>query len=148
MKKIVFVMVLAIAMFTLAACGDDEVEVEYPVDDYFNATVTGSEVDGDTVKLMIDGQGFYEMRVEVTFEAGEMTAFNVVEHQESADWGGNIIEAGELQASIVEHANNLNALDLAPYIEIDEEASATATVEALIDIASAAIEHFNEYYAD
>ncbi len=140
-------LLLMLLAFTLTACDSG---VSYPVDDYFNATVVSSEIDGDTVILTIDGEGFYPMTAKVTFVDGVMTEFEVTEHSESAAWGGVIIDAGDLQAEIVEQAANLNAIDAQDYSVIDAEAGATAiaTVDAILNIANAAVDHFNAYYAE
>ena len=143
MKKLLGLL-LFVAIFALSACGGG---VDYPVE-YFNATVTGSEVDGDRVTLTIEGEGFYPMTAEVVFTNGSMTHFDVTDHRESAQWGGLVIGDGDIQAAIVNNASNLNAINVSEYAEIDATASATATVEALLDIARAAVEHFGEYYAD
>ncbi|GEM_PF-1705749 len=148
MKKLLLIAVFAL-VFTVAACGngDDAPDVEYPVE-YFNATVTGSNVDGDTVVLTIDGEGFYPMTAEVTFEGGAMTDFVVIDHEESADWGGVIIERGDIQSSIVDQWDDLDNFDISPYKDVDADTGATATAEALEDIGVAAVEHYLEYYAD
>ena len=146
MKKLLTLIVF-VMVFTLAACnGDDTPDVEYPYDDHFGATITGSEVDGDVVVLTIDGEGFYPMTVEVTFEGGSMTNFEVIDHSESADWGGVIIDRGEIQDALVDNYDDLANFSIDPYKDVDAETGATATAEAMEDIAVAAVEHYQEYY--
>lgn len=137
------------AVLFIAACGngDDAPDVDYPVE-YFNATVVSSVLDGDLVTMTIEGEGFYPMTVEVSFDGGTMTVFNVSDHSESADWGGAIIERGDVQSAIIDYADNMGDFDVDDYKEVDGDAAATATVEALEDIANAAIEHYQAYYAD
>ena len=144
MKKL-YGLLLFVAVFTIAACGGGS--VDYPVE-YFNATVTGSQVDGDTVTLTIDGEGFYPMTAEVKFVNGSMTHYDIIEHRESAQWGGVLIDNGELQTAIVNNASTLGGVNIGDFTEIDATASATATAEAMMDIARAAVEHFNEFYKD
>ena len=145
MKKLLTLIVF-VMVFTLAACnGDDTVDVDYPVE-YFNATVTSSEVDGDEVVLTVDGEGFYPMTAEVKFENGSMTNYEVVDHSESAEWGGIIIDRGELQDAFVENYSDLANFSIDPYKDVDAETGATATAEAMEDIAVAAVEHYQEYY--
>ncbi len=148
MKKLL--MIFTLSMFlVLAACGngDDVAHVEYPVE-YFNANVTGSTTDGETLILTIDGEGFYPMTAEVSFEGGAMVGFEITNHSESAEWGGVIIDRGDIQSALIDKWDDLDSFDVAGYSDVDADTGATATAEALEDIAVAAVEHYLEYYAD
>jgi hypothetical protein len=144
MKKIWIMMFFLV--FSLSACGSSEPEVTYPVDDYFNASITSADVDGDTVDMVIVAGGFAgDITVEVTVTAGEITAFAVTSHTESADWGKIVIDEGTLINAII-GSSSVSGLNVDDYADIDAEGSATAgtTAEALIDAASAAISHYND----
>ncbi len=155
MKKLIMIMMFAMVGLGLAACGNGtedpaptptEDGVDYPVE-YFGATVVSSNVDGNTVVLTVEGEGFYPMTAEVTFTDGVITDFVVTDHSESSAWGGELIERGDMQSAIID-AEDVSAIDFNDYAEVDADSRATATVEALYDIALGAIEHFEAYYAD
>jgi len=124
-------------VFMLVACGGGDEGANYPVS-YFNAEVISSSESGNAVTLTIESEGFYPMVVEVTIASGQMTAFDVIEHRESGNWGGALISDGDFIAAIIQNANNLS--------NVDVEAGVTATAEALIDVARAAMEHYKTYY--
>lgn len=153
MKKFIFALLLMFSL-VLVACGgdDDNNDVDlpnYPYDDHFNATIVSAEVDGDTVTMTIETIGFHPVnviRIDVTFENGVITAYEVTDHGESPAWGGVLIDDGDILAAILEYAGNLSALDPADYAQVDEETGATITAEALVDVARAAVEHYNRYF--
>ena len=136
MKKLLLLSAF-VFLFVLAACGGDDNGVNYPVS-YFNAEVTSSSTSGNAVTLTIESEGFYPMIIDVTITNGQMTNFVVTEHRESANWGGVLIDDGEFIAQIIANANTLS--------NVDAEAGVTATSEALIDVARAAMEHYKNYY--
>lgn len=142
MKKFI-VLFMAVFALTLVACGGDD-GVEYPVE-YTRATVVSSNVDGDTVKLTVEGEGFYPMTAEVTFVNGTMTAFEITDHRETANWGEVLIDAGDLQQAIIDNQSNISGIDLGDYVVV-AGGTVSATAEALIDIASTAVEHFGKHY--
>lgn len=136
MRKLI-ILTAFLFIFMLAACGGDDNGVDYPVS-YFNADVISSAVNGSEVTLTIESEGFYPMTIEVTISDGTMSAFVVTQHQESGNWGGALIEDGDYIAEIIANADNLD--------NVDVEAGVTATAEALIDVARAAMEHYRTYY--
>lgn len=136
MKKILLLSAF-VFLFVLVACGGDENGVTYPAS-YFNAEITNSSTSGNAVTFTVESEGFYPMVINVTITNGQMTAFEVTEHRESGNWGGALIDDGDFIASIIANANNLN--------NVDVEAGVTATSEALIDVARAAMEHYGTYY--
>lgn len=144
MKKILVMMFFLV--FSLSACGSNESEVEYPVDDYFNASITSATIDGDTVEMVIVAGGFAgDITIEVTVSNGDITAFTVTDHTESAEWGKIVIDEGALITAII-GSSSVSGISVDDYASIDAESSATAgtTVEALLDAASAAISHYND----
>lgn len=137
MKKIMLALFLGLATFSLAACGGGG--VDYPVE-YFNATVTGSEASGSAQVFSINTTGFYDMTVEVTVDAGTITAYDVISHEESADYGGLLIDDTNYIDDLVASNAELSGA------ELDAYAGATATRDALMDAALAALEHYTAFY--
>ena len=137
MKKIVIALFLGIFTLSLAACGGGG--VDYPVE-YFNATVTGSQESGSAQVFTVDTTGFYDMTVEVTVDGGTITAYDVVSHEESADYGGLLIDETNYIDDLVASNGELSGA------ELDAYAGATATRDALMDAALAAIEHYTAFY--
>ncbi|MFP4286723.1 MAG: FMN-binding protein [Candidatus Izemoplasmataceae bacterium] len=144
MKKILFISVFMV--FLLTACGTEEPGVEYPVDEYFNASITSATIDGDTVDMVIVSGGFAgDITIDVTVTNGEITAFTVTDHSESEDWGKIIIDEEALTNAII-GSSSVSEIDVNDYDNIDAEGSATAgtTAEALVDAASAALSHYDD----
>lgn len=154
MKKIL--MLLVLFTFGLAACGNDDDDngngngVEYPYEgDYYNATITSSTVDGSTTTLVIETIGFHPVNkiiVEATFVDGALSNLEVLEEGETADYGGALIEDGAVLEALVDDADKLNDVTAEDYTDLDATAGSTVTIEALLDAARAAVEHFNKYY--
>lgn len=136
MKKLMLLSAFFL-VFMLVACGGGEEGVTYPVS-YFNAEVISSSQSGNAVTLTIESVGFYPMVVDVTITNGQMTAYDVIEHRESGNWGGALISDGDFIAEIIANANNLSSVDVV--------AGVTTTAEALVDVARAAMEHYKTYY--
>jgi len=137
MKKIMLLSILFLT-FGLIACSEEG--VEYPVD-YFNATVTESSKSSDEVTLTIESTGFYDMVALVTIKDGVIIDYTVSDHEESADYGGVLISDGDFISDLIDANGDLSDS------ELDAYAGATATRDALVDIAKAALEHYNAYYA-
>ena len=135
MKKVLSLTAFLVIAFFITACGEDG--VDYPVS-YFNAEVQSSSTAGEAVTFKITSEGFYPMAVEVTITAGTMTAFTVTDHKESGNWGGALIDDGDFIAAIIANANQLD--------QLDAEAGVTATSEALMDVARAAMQHYATHY--
>ena len=136
--KLKGLLLVLLLVFSLAACGEDG--VEYP-QDYFNATITESSTSGDAVTFTVESTGFYDMVVEVTITNGEITAYSVKEHTESETYGGILISEGDFIADLIDANGDLSNS------ELDAYAGATATRDALVDVAKAALDHYNAYYA-
>lgn len=137
MKKVLMSFILSALFVTLAACGDGG--VEYPVE-YFNATVTGSESAGEGRLMTVETTGFYEMVVEVTVNADGLEDYEVISHEESADYGGILIDDTNYLADLVAANGELSS------DELDAYSGATATRDALMDAALAALEHYSANY--
>ncbi len=148
MFKKIFISFVLVITLAFMGCGPDKTEVEYP-QEYFNATVISAVVD-DGVTMTIESTGFKKFTVEVTVKEGLITSYEVTEHQETAAWGGVVIEDSGLIAAIIAGSANIDGIDLDDYVIIDAEADVTSstTGEALIDVAKAAIKHFNDFYAE
>lgn len=136
MKKVLSLTALLMIAFVITACG--EAGVDYPVS-YFNAEVQSSKTSGEAVTFTITSEGFYPMTVEVTISAGRMTAFTVTDHKESGNWGGKLIDDGDFIAAIIANADQLDQ-------QLDAKAGVTATSEALLDVALAAMKHYATHY--
>lgn len=137
MKKIGLIIFMGLFSLTLAACGGGG--VDYPVE-YFNATITGSSESGIGHIFTVETTGFYDMTVDVTVESGSITAYDVVSHEESADYGGLLIDETDFINDLVASDADLSSS------ELDAYAGATATRDALLDAALAALEHASEFY--
>jgi hypothetical protein len=150
MKKIFF---MALLTLTLAACSSEaEVnEFDYPLDIYQNATITEVQTDGTEAVMTITVTGFndeQDITVVATANDNLLTDFEVTEHAESDDWGRVLIEETDYLQAIVDHSDNLDALQVSDYTEIDAESGATAgtTGSALIEAAEAALFHYTVLY--
>lgn len=150
MKKIVF---MALLTLTLAACSTEgEVnEFDYPLDIYENATITEVQTDGTEAVMTIMVTGFndeQDITVVATVEDDLLTDFEVTDHAESDDWGRVLIEETDYLQAIVDHSDDLDALQVSDYTEIDAESGATAgtTAPALIEAAEAALFHYTVLY--
>lgn len=137
MKKILIALFLGVFTLSLAACGGGG--VAYPVE-YFNASVTGSEASGSAQIFTVETTGFYDITVEVTVDGGTISAYDVVSHEESADYGGLLIDETNYIDDLVSSNGELSGA------ELDAYAGATATRDALMDAAIAALEHYTAFY--
>ena len=149
MKKII--VLLLMLTFALSACGGDETDnlPEYPYDDYYNATITSTEVDGSTTVITVETIGFHPANIiiiDVTFKNGTMTNFEVIEHGETPAYGGALIDDKQVLEAIIEDAVNLDSIEATDYSDIDVTAGSTITIEAFLDAARASVKHFNTYY--
>jgi hypothetical protein len=137
MKKIVLLTILFLSL-GLMACSDSG--VDYPVN-YYNATITASSTSSDEVTFTIESTGFYDLVALVTVKDGIIISYTVTDHEESTNYGGVLIDDGDFISDLIEANGALSSSQLDAY------AGATATRDALVDIAKAALEHYNAYYA-
>ncbi len=144
MKKLALLFLVFLG-FTLVAC-DSGSKVEYPkeygVVDVLSAVETKT---GYTFTLETDGfSSTTKIKAEVTIVDGKITAYTIVSSGESTGYGKTLIEDGTILQAIIDETDNLDDFDVTDYL--DSEASATITADALLEIALAALEHYNEDY--
>ena len=144
MKRIALLFLVLLG-FLLVAC-DSGSKVEYPkeygVVDVISAEETKT---GYTFTLETDGfSSTTKIKAEVTIVDGKITAYTVVSNGESTGYGKTLIEDGIILQAIIDETDNLDDFDVTDYL--DSEASATITADALLEIALAALEHYNEDY--
>ncbi|MDY0278687.1 MAG: FMN-binding protein [Acholeplasma sp.] len=145
MMKRIALLFLVLLGFLLVAC-DSGSKVEYPkeygVVDVISAEETKT---GYTFTLETDGfSSTTKIKAEVTIVDGKITAYTVVSNGESTGYGKTLIEDGIILQAIIDETDNLDDFDVTDYL--DSEASATITADALLEIALAALEHYNEDY--
>ena len=145
-KKIFLVFTLVFA-FTLTACSGG---VEYPKT-YGDVEVTAGEKKSEGVVMTLTTLGYAgqdsgknTMIAEVTVKDGKIVAFVVKSHTESNGYGKNLIEKGELTQALITNTDSLSSFDVSEYL--DAKASSTKTADALLDIAKAALKHYEEEY--
>ena len=129
MKRL-FVLSSLVIIFALAACGG----VTYPVE-YDNGTVVATEESNGTYVVSVEVKGFAGVPIEAQLTvsaSGNVTAFEVTHHMETAGWGKDVIE-GDYIASLLANQNNLDG--------VDAEAGSTATSDGLKNAIRVAKEH-------
>ncbi len=142
LKKISLVFLLLFAL-TLVAC-DSGSKVDYPKRYGIVDVISGEDTKAGLV-LTLETDGFGgTIKVEVTIVDGKITAYEVKEHTESTAWGKALIDDGALIQAFIDETDDLDSIVLQDYL--DSEAGATITAEALLDIAKAALEHYEEDY--
>ena len=145
MMKKAALLFLVFLGFTMVAC-DSGSKVEYPKE-YGVVDVLSAEELKTGYVFTLETDGFSsttKIKAEVTIVDGKITAYTIVSHGESTGYGKTLIEDGTILQAIIDETDNLDTFDVADYL--DSEASATITGDALVEIALAALEHYNEDY--
>jgi hypothetical protein len=145
MLKKMALLFLVFLGFTLVAC-DSGSKVEYPKE-YGVVDVLSAEETKTGYIFTLETDGFSsstKIKAEVTVVDGKITAYTIVSNGESTGYGKTLIEDGTIIQAIIDETDNLDTFDVADYL--DSEASATITADALLEIALAALEHFEEDY--
>ncbi len=131
MRKITVLMALLLVA-ALAACGG----ITYPVE-YDNGTVVAVvETDGGYI-VSVEVQGFAGVPIEadltITAE-GNVTAFVVTSHMETAGWGKDVID-GDYITQLLANQNSLGS--------VDAVSGSTATSDGLKNAIRVAKEHID-----
>ena len=138
-KKIAMLTLIGFMTFLVACDKGPEYPKEYGIVDVISGEETS---EGVVLTLETDGFGG-TITAEITILDGEIVTYTITEHNESDAWGKAVIDGGALIQAIIDESN-LSNLDVHDYL--DGQASATVTGEALLDIALAALEHYEEDY--
>ncbi len=131
MKKITVLMTLLLVA-TLAACGG----ITYPVE-YDDGTVVTVEEINNSYIVSVEVNGFAAVPIEadLTITAnGNVTAFVVTRHMETASWGKDVIE-GDYITELLANQDSLNS--------VDAVSGSTATSDALKDAIRVAKAHID-----
>ncbi len=144
LKKIALLFVVSLG-FLLLAC-DSGSKVEYPKE-YGIVDVLSAEETKTGYVFTLETDGFSsstKIKAEVTIVDGKITDYTIVSNGESAGYGKTLIEDETIIQAIIDETDNLDSFDVFDYL--DSEASATITADALLEIALAALEHYEEDY--
>jgi Na+-translocating ferredoxin:NAD+ oxidoreductase RnfG subunit len=144
LKKLSVVFLFIFALGLIGCSNEDDKGVNYPKEYNIVDVISGEETD-DGVVMVLETDGFGgTIQAEVTVKDGVITAFEVKDHSESEGWGQTVIDDSGIIQGLIDDSDDLDNFDLNTYL--DSSASATVTAEALLEIAKAAIEHYEEDY--
>ncbi len=134
MKKLLGVVAM-LFVFTLAACGNGTVDIDYPVS-YDYGTVVSATTEGEETTMTIEVDAFGDVPISaiVVVDASHtVLSLDVESHDETEGWGEDAIEDEEFITSILDNQDDLDSVDVF--------SGATVTSEALFDVIRTAKAH-------